>query len=1507
MKTINVFLFFFVLFNLVSIISNAQKAFPSEHEKFAKEFGSYLNYSGELREKGNSMEKEFIAFWESDSLIPEYKNKFINTAQRIKAKDCDAYPVYVYFTSICMEFIRKKIPWDQYELYEDALIKLLSEKRLKTRDLNELQKTTYDLIAKNIIYESNKAVWTINSSDYSLMKSKGEEAYVVHVNNTDLCGYYGKDSVKIKSTYGVLNPFDYTWTGKEGKVTWERVGMNPDTIYAELTNYKMSLRDTKFIADSVIFVNSIYFKEPLFGQLTDRAVNLDDPSKSSYPRFTSYQQHFEIENLVEGVNYEGGFSMVGSQFIGSGDKDNPARINVLKNDTVGLDAFSQRFIFEKNSIFSEKTKVILRLSKDSIYHPEVSLKYNEKLKLLELIRTNEGMSKVDYTNSYHRVSMDVTWIKWFIEKYSIDFTMYQTPGHPNDISFESVDYYREKKYNEIKMRDARNPLEILNDFVAYHGSSDFYTSELAAYMKFSPVQVKQMLLRVAYLGYIFFDVEEEYVIVKPEVWDFISAHKGIKDSDVIQFFSQTPSGVANAELSLLNFDIKMHGVPQVHVSDSQSVSIYPIDKDIVLKKNRTFLFNGTVQAGQFYFYGSNFRFDYDEFMIDLNQCDSLKMVAETDIYDNYGKRKPAIVRNKIEDLSGEFYIDNPTNKAGRTRYKEFPKFSSKRKSYVYYDDKSIYRGVYDRRRFKFEIDPFTLDSIKGLSPDNLIFKGRLISDIFPDIEETLVLRSDFSLGFQTKTDRNGLPIYGGKAKYINLLDLSNEGLRGKGTIEYLTSITEMDYLIFFPDSLQGHAETFDLHKQKYPVEFPSVKGKDNDINWSVVDDNFYVYQDTVNFEMFDGQSIHKGYLNLTSGGLEGTGEATVERSILKSDLFKYKHDIIEADTSNFSLFTQTKLDIDFKSDNVKSKIDFVERKGTFRSNGEQSRWEFPKNKYISIMDELTWYLDNTEIEISASDDVLAKYEREKENLSPAELEELFLAGPKFVSVHPDQDSLSFVAPRARFNYVDHIIYAEDVDFIRVADATIYTSDGNVTVKKNAEMQTLQKTEIIANRTTRYHKIYDAEVTITGRNKYTGSGYYDYIDVAGRKQQVILNSISTDATNQTIATGTITESDNFKISPYFKYQGQIFLEASRKHFEFKGAAQIISRCDSLETDWVRFSSVLDPANIYLPIGDKPRSINNQKLFAGLYMSSFGKIEPYFFKKLLRDDDTPLFEAGGELHYSEKENLFQFGHRDKLDETTLPGNYMELDNRNCKIYGEGKFELSGHFGQFYPNAIGHFEYNPETDSVDLLIDMLMKFHFNKQAYKRMADLINSTSGLMGLEMGSRSYQNSLVEYLGLEKAEEWFAQLSLGNLNKYPRELEELFILSNIDLEWQQNNGAFVYYGPIGIANAGEYQINKYVYGYLVVERSRRRASLELLLEVDNETYFYFNYKGGFLSVYSSDTEFNQIIYDTKEGSRYIKAKDNLPAFGYGSTSETSVKTFRRNLSRKYGLEIEEDEE
>ena len=1500
MKYIFPILFFTICFFLFPTTLFAQKAFPVEHNKFLKEFSNYLSYSGEIREKGKSIEKEFEAFWESDSLLPEHKDDFINTATKLRIKGGKSYPEFVFYTANIMAFSRKGIPWDQYKLYEAELLSLLKAKRLKTKKFNEILVNTYQLVAKNIVYSSPRALWKISTDDYSFFKENNFLS--IHVNNTDLSCYYGNDSIKIYKTTGVVNPWTHSWKGNGGKVGWERVGISNDTIYAQLRNYNIDLRGAKYIADSVIFINSIYFNEPLLGQLVDNAVNLDNPSRSSYPRFRSYLQKFYIKDIVEGIDYEGGFSMRGKHFIGSGKDDTPAKLTITKNDTIKLDAYSEAFKLDNNSIFSEKTEIILKLSEDSIYHPNLTFKYSIKAQLLELLRTKEGMSKVDYINSYHKIKMDFTWFKWAIDKYTIEFTMIQTADYPNEVFFESMDYYQEKRYSDIKMHDQRNPLEILVDFVAYWGAPDFFANDLAAYIKFSPNQVKQMLLRVAYQGFILYDPDKEYVVVKPEVWDFIDNHKGTRDSDVIQFYSKTKSKKTNAELSLLNYNLKMEGVPIVHVSDSQNVKIYPLNNKLTIQKNRSFLFNGTVQAGQFYYYGSDFRFDYENFMIDLNQCDSMKMVAETGGYDAIGKKKLAIVQTKMENINGEFYIDDPQNKSGRKNHEEYPKFISKRKSYVYYDRKSNYNGVYNKTSFYFEVNPFSIDSISGFSKENLEFKGTLVSaGIFPDIEETLVLRNDFSLGFQKETDQNGLPLYDGRANYTNLIDLSNEGLRGKGKIEYLTSTTESDYLIFFPDSLQGHANKFTIWKQKSPVEFPSVVGVDDDIKWHVKDDKFLVYQETTSFKMFADQAIHKGYLNLTSHGLEGAGEMTIQRSMVQSNKFTYKQDIIDADTSNFNLYTESKLNIDFKSENVNTHIDFTERKGVFRSNGEHTTWEFPKNKYISIMDELTWYMDKPELEISASDNVLEKFERDKENMSPAELEELFLNGPKFISIHPDQDRLSFVAPKARYNYVDHIIYAEDVPFIRVADATIFTSDGHVTIEKNAVIRTLKKAKIIANLTTRHHTFYDANINITGRYKYSGLGYYDFIDKAGRKQKIYFDKIGVDMTNQTIASGRIAEPNRFKLNPNFWYQGKVLIEASRENLEFKGAVKIKTECDSLHSKWLKFSAIINPQDIFIPVDSMSREINNQPILTGLSLSNYGKLYPAFLSKFSENFDYPIFETHGQLYYDYDEKSYMIGSRDKIEETNLPGNYMELHD-DCSIYGEGKFFFSDRFGQFHPNTIGYFEYTPEKDTIDFFVNMLMDVYFNQQAWKRMADVINGTPGLMGIDLSDREYQKSLVEYLGIEKADKWFSQLSLGNTKKYPKELERLLVLSGINLQWHGYQSVFFHEGPIGIANAGKHQINKYVYGFIMIEVNRRKASFEIFLEVDRDTYFYFKYSGGLLSAYSSDAEFNQIVMETKASNTTLKSTNKSNNYSFRISSPSMIDRFKKELKRKFNIVI-----
>jgi hypothetical protein len=120
---------------------------------------------------------------------------------------------------------------------------------------------------------------------------------------------------------------------------------------------------------------------------------------------------------------------------------------------------------------------------------------------------------------------------------------------------------------------------------------------------------------------------------------------------------------------------------------------------------------------------------------------------------------------------------------------------------VYYDSKSIRSGVYGRDRFFFEIYPFEMDSLDNFNRQSMKFEGELTSaGIFPVIQETLQLQADKSLGFKYLTPDSGLSVYGGRGSFMQELTLSNKGLQGSGTINYLTSSTVSEDIQFYPDS-----------------------------------------------------------------------------------------------------------------------------------------------------------------------------------------------------------------------------------------------------------------------------------------------------------------------------------------------------------------------------------------------------------------------------------------------------------------------------------------------------------------------------------------------------------------------------------------------------------------------------------------------------------------------------------------------------------------------------------
>lgn len=1484
------------------------QVFPEEPEKFIKTFNQQLTYTGEIRVGGKAIDKEFREFWETDSLTLDEKKAFISTANLMAVKGCKAYPDFVCLADNAMWFNRKRLDRGQYNNYEKALIDLLNDgKRPKLDKISDYLQNINALITKNIVSKGARNYWKAENNSFLI---KYDKEIKITFDNINLVGYQGVDSLKIYKTDGVYSPVSNSWVGKGGTVSWERVGYGLDSIEAKLANYTIDLRSITYTADSVLFTNTMFFKQPMMGKLLDKAGNLDNPSKSDYPRFTSYNQHFELKNIVPGIDYKGGFSINGSSFIGSGTIDELATMTITKSDTITFTAYSKAFIIDNKKIVTNNCAIILRLGNDSIYHPYLNFKYDIEKRFLELVRTKDDMSKVHFTNSYHEITMDYTWMKWYIDKFKIEFTMIKTPGVPNEVMCESSDYFRLDRYREIQKRDSQHPLAVITGFVsAWSSYPEFYLSELSKYMGYSSGEVVQMVFDLAYRGFLSYNPETEFIQVYPRAWTFLEAYRNVRDSDVIQFYSKTEGDEPNAELSLINFDLKMNGISAVHLSDSQNVKIYPDvkEKRIILKKNRSFTFNGTIQAGQFYFYGSNFKFDYNRFMIELNQCDSMRMAAETDFLDSEGNYKPAIVRNKLEQINGQFFIDEPMNKSGKSDFAEYPKFISKSKTYVYYDRPDVYAGIYKRNEFYFEVDPFELDSIQGYSQKNLHFKGRLFSgNIFPPIEETLVLRNgDFSLGFNTQTGPVGLPLYGGKATYWHEIDLSNKGLRGTGKIDYDASTMKADYLIFFPKYMDGHSETFEIKKQKAPIEYPSVLGKDNTLRWNVEDDEFFVKKDTTDFKMYDNQAILDGNVILTSTGLQGEGSLHIDKANLKSNQFKFKTDVFDADTADFNLYTVTILNTDFESDNVNAHVDFLDRKGVFRTNGEKTIWKFPKNKYISEMNEMTWYMDQEELAISADSDVLAKLETVDAEKSPNEWEDIFLEGPKFISVHPNQDSLTFVAPRAKYNYKEHIIYAEGVKFIRVADATIYTDDGFITIEPDAVMRPLKNAKIIANATTRYHTIYNAVVSIYGKRTYTAYGDYDYMDNTKNPQKIHMSKVGVDASGQTFGTGNVVEPDNFKISPQFGFQGEAKLYANNPDLEFNGATKIVADCDTMMINWIKFKAFIDPDDVYIPIDSVPYNFNNARLIAGLVLSNTNSVYPSFLGKKRNQYDQELFKTHGFLYYNKDEGKYIIASKDKIAEPALPGNYMHIHKNICNVYGEGKFNFSNDFGLFAPNAIGNFLYYPDKDTTEFNLSLIMDAYFNDAAFKNMAEKINATPGLVGLDMRDEVYDKALVEYLGTTVADEWFSNMSLGNYNKFPKQLSDKFILTDLLFNWQNSLSSFVHYGPIGIASIGKEQVNKYVFGFVRIEKSRRGDIFEMLIEPNSTTWYYFKYSAGTFSVISSDESFNQIVYDSKPAQRELK-KDGM-YYQYGLGSSTYMKRFKKDMYTFFKIDEQSETE
>lgn len=1422
------------------------------------------------------------------------QSKVIEMCNLIDSKALRVYPDFTGYIYSVNHIYKKNMGAQVFSQWNDVLGKVLAQKQKKKwADFLEMSGVFFE---KGYFFDSKRLSWGVRGGSFSFTYDK---VPIITFNDITLTCYSNNDSSVIYNTSGTYLPQTTDFKGKGGKMLWTRTGLEADETYGEFTSkYDLNIKSSAFKLDSVS-LHTPYFKEPLLGKIDEKVLMLTSSSNPSYPRFQSYSKRLTIKEIKPEVDYEGGFTMHGATFIGTGTPAQPAILTFYRKGSPFIQTTSLTYNIAPEKISSPTATLKVFLDKDSIYHPGLRLEYvkSEKTKdgKITLIRTKEGVGQSPFNNTYHAIDMQVESISWGRG----DSTLYMGPlfgSSKTNGLFESQALYDRRKFERIGGNDNQHPMIAIANHATRYDQFEFKTAELSTALGATINTLLPLYYELNNNGFILYDKNNEKIYIKQKLFDYIDNYYGRKDYDNISIYSD-PNGGANAIMNVATFDLKIDGVSKFNLSDRQFVQVFPKATksftdpntgkkipygEIKMFKNRNILFDGTMIAGSTDYFGTNFNFDYEDFTVEIPQCDSMKIW----VWPFQQSKNQIPLRSVIEDIKGEIKIDHPTNKASLdTSFNDYPILTCTKETYVFYD--KISKGAYPRTTFYYKIKPFELDSLDNFNRDALRFDGTLVSaGIFPDFDEPLRVLTDYSLGFVRQAPKEGFDLYKDKGLFQNTIALTGDGLVGDGIIEFVKSTSVSKAFIFYPDSTVGVVDSFVNEPQGKPVEFPHVVGygvkvafnpEANRLDARSVDKNL------LNF--FDDQAVMKGAITVTEQEMTGRGKMSFGNADLFARKFTYKEHKIQSDTAEFDLASLEEQEgenlLAFKTHNVSALVDFKERQGVFKSNGKESHLEFPENQYICFMDEFKWHMDNDDIELQKKSDIVVE---------STEFEK-----PNFYSIHPKQDSLSFMAPKARYDLKKKIITCTEVPFMDIADARIVPDSGVVIVRKKAKIETLENAVIIADNVSKNHKIVNVTCDVLAKRSYKASGDYFYIDEDKNEFKIHFADIQPDSAYTTYAEGKIAQEENFRLSKNFEFYGDVELYALNKSLVFDGATRITHPCEAIPKNWMSFKSEIDPLDIYIPVGENLTDLEGKPIGAGMIMNpsvdSLGIYSTFLSNKGSATHPT-VIAASGFLHFDKGSNEYRISNMEKLQEQSLPGNYVSLQTENCILKGDGTITFGVDLGQVDATSIGVISHNINSKEVSLKGAMIINFPFSDKAMDIMVEGIKKTEGLIPVELGKTFYKKSLLERLDKELAEEIQSEITLkGSIKggKFPKELLKSLYIADITMKWNDEMSAYVSEGLIGIANVNKNQMYTYVNGRVVIEKrtpdskGRSKDRIYVYLEADPAKWYYFEYSNdareGRMEVISSNNDFMNEILETKEDKTKYKGEKGKPDYSY----------------------------
>jgi len=1506
---------FYLLFTLLTVavtgILPAQRLeqFSEVRAEFMSQLEEYMTAGKQA--SAEATYREFETIFKSGMFTDEEIDQILATGNRMLAQRMTANPYFSAYLRALIQIKNAEGGGGHFGDWHKVLDEMLADTdNRRLMPFQEFLSFSTDFFENGALrYSETGTSWYPLALDYQVGYDEAFGPYLEY-DQLDLMASWKNDSILINETSGRYYPVEQIWRGKGGKVTWERFDWAPD-IYAEFQDYEIELLRSLYEVKNARFHHPLFFGTKLVeGDFSDKLTTENVAGGGSYPRFESYDKRLTMRNVGEGIRYAGGFRIQGTTIYGFGSHDEPANIFILHEEEREIFVAKSEFytIRPDESIVGERVEATLYLGEDSIYHPSVNVRFDIENKEIRLSRGKRGSDRNPFFSSIHGVSIDADNVYAYLDKDSVIF------GKPTidiankpDIFFESKRYFDESEYRRIQNIASSNPVAIMK-VTAEREGTNFLDADLIARRinaKFTADNIKSLLYDLAAKGFVYYDSDDNIVEVREKVFHYAEAEQGKVDYDNLRVRSRSDS--INASLNLRDSSFRIYGVNGIEFSRRQKVAIAPEKQEIRMRKNRDMDFEGRLFAGFTTLEGKGFHFDYDDFRIRLDSVRYFDIFVPTGEFDQDNNPVAVGIGSRIENLSGVLLIDAPSNMSGRENIIMFPSLQTRGNSYVYYADSTIQDSAYVRDSFYFELDAFSFNHLDAFTEKDLRFEGKLASGgIFPDIVEPLTLQEDRSLGFIAQTPEDGLPNYQGKGNYTGEVDLSNAGLRGHGTQQYLGASVNSDDIVFRPDEMLATADTFGLAEDRSSeVQVPQVYGLDVNIRWRPYKDSLYVTPKEVPFTLFN-QDNHTldGTLILTPGGLKGDGILDWDKAKMESEFFSFGAYSAKADTTDLNIRAFDTEEMALKTKNVQGFVDFDKQIGTFKANEDFLETILPYNQYQTSMNEFDWDMKGETITFKTEKGALGS----------------------FVSTHPDQDSLRFQGADAFYDLKSDELNIRGVPFIIAADAFIYPDSNRVDIQPGGMMTTLENARIVADTISKYHVINRATVNILGRKEYRASGFYEY-NIGDRQQEIEFADISgtrigkgarSEKQVATRANGEVTEDDQFYIDHKTMFRGKISLASEESNLFFDGFARLDA--DRLpQVNWFTVRSEGDKEDLAIRY-DSPKTYEGVPLETGLFLSrETAQLYPVIMMPLTFRKDRAVLPVKGIFKYDQAKDEFIFGDSTRVLNNELKGNKLVFNNNDGTVQAEGVFNLGSGLKYVGIEAAGRAKAEfPKPASNIMSADDTLSLASSGPVpvvTELMAGIKlivpEKLMRMVALDVQSSSFDAKNINYVGdiefYKKAatdllpdepavKEAIEFMSSGFFDVPAKQNPYTFLLSPLKMHWNPEYQSFVTSeaDAVGVISINGQSVNKQLTCHVEVKMPTNEDDrLYIHLASPSGLYYFFGFKQGILSMTSNNPKFMDELLDLKPKD-LIQKMDDDETYEIQVVEPSTAKLFLRRM-------------